>query len=557
MAGRYAMTRSRIGLATGIVALSAYSTYSCTKVVANESPSGEKPEQGPSRIRSAPRETTNVGPFSAWVWGSNKNDNLQPRSFNAPVLKGPRVTAYIPSTPLRDLALAEKYGAAVDVRGDVWIWGAGHFDDGVPSDKAALSLKGKNIESLAATDSKLYALSKHSGQIYGVSSKRSRQQLQPRQPERYPWWMLGLGAWFRQDPGVDYVQLVPAGGLSKGEKFTSLVSGSSHILALTNKGRAFSMATNTDGNSHMQLGLGIRRDIPVNEGRSPEDIRWTDTLNPIMSLNTVEIAQVAAGLKSSYFRMADGRVLAMGANNLGQLGIGALASVEVVPTPSEIVLARSYPGGITVKCTNIAAGGNNAFYTVERSNLDGTQTFVDLLAVGTGISGGLGNGLWSSASSSPVKVKSVSGLQEYSEALRSFIPLEIKAVSVGSSPTAHIFATLNTVTQSEQSGVLSNKYGDDVVAWGANVDYNLGTGKRSNVAVPQHLSPLAGKIDAESREASMTAGTLTPMPHSRLQLHTGQGDAYDLDGRLLKRNVKAAQVMYAGYNASASYWRAI
>jgi hypothetical protein len=239
MAGRYAMTRSRIGLATSIVALSAYSTYSCTKVVANESPSGEKPEQGPSRIRSAPRETTNVGPFSAWVWGSNKwvlhsyirtgprllidtcptrNDNLQPRSFNAPVLKGPRVTAYIPSTPLRDLALAEKYGAAVDVRGDVWIWGAGHFDDGVPSDKAALSLKGKNIESLAATDSKLYALSKHSGQIYGVSSKRSRQQLQPRQPERYPWWMLGLGAWFRQDPGVDYVQLVPAGGLSKGEK---------------------------------------------------------------------------------------------------------------------------------------------------------------------------------------------------------------------------------------------------------------------------------------------------------------------------------------------------
>ena len=72
MAGRYTMTRSRIGLATGIVALSAYGTYSCTKVVANESPSGEKPEQGPSRIRSAPRETTNVGPFSAWVWGSNK-----------------------------------------------------------------------------------------------------------------------------------------------------------------------------------------------------------------------------------------------------------------------------------------------------------------------------------------------------------------------------------------------------------------------------------------------------------------------------------------------------
>jgi hypothetical protein len=50
---------------------------------------------------------------------------------------------------------------------------------------------------------------------------------------------------------------------------------------------------------------------------------------------------------------------------------------------------------------------------------------------------------------------------------------------------------------------------------------------------------------------------LTPMPHSRLQLHTGRGDAYDLNGKLLKRNVKAEQVMYAGYNSSASYWRAL
>lgn len=51
-------------------------------------------------------------------------------------------------------------------------------------------------------------------------------------------------------------------------------------------------------------------------------------------------------------------------------------------------------------------GGNNAYYTVERgSTIDPAQRYVDLLAVGTGISGGLGNGLWSSASSNPVKVK--------------------------------------------------------------------------------------------------------------------------------------------------------
>jgi len=60
-----------------------------------------------------------------------------------------------------------------------------------------------------------------------------------------------------------------------------------------------------------------------------------------------------------------------------------------------------------------------------------------------------------------------------------------------------------------------------------------------------------------SPKTDFTEPQLTPMPHSRLQLHTGRGDAYDLDGKLLKRNVKAEQVMYAGYNSSASYWRAL
>jgi len=104
---------------------------------------------------------------------------------------------------------------------------------------------------------------------------------------------------------------------------------------------------------------------------------------------------------------------------------------------------------------------------------------------------------------------SVSGLQEYSETLKAFIPLEIKSVSVSSSPNAHIFATLNTVTQSEQSGVTDGLYGDDVCAWGGNADYQLGNGKRSNLAVPQHLPPITGKIDPATREASVNAGTVS------------------------------------------------
>ena len=230
---------------------------------------------------------------------------------------------------------------------------------------------------MAPTSRKLYALSSHSGEIYGLSSSRSEQDQQPRQPERYPWWMFGLGPLVKQSPGVDYVRLEAIGGLAAGEKyvgsllsalhdsylsvyftrtdrFTSLVSGKSHILALTSKGRTFSMATDLEGNSHSQL--GVRQPLPSGDETAARDIRWNTALNPITALTAVNIVQLAAGLKSSYFRMADGRVLGLGANTYGQLGLGSLASVEVVPVPSEIVLARSYPAGITVKCTNISAG---------------------------------------------------------------------------------------------------------------------------------------------------------------------------------------------------------
>lgn len=51
-------------------------------------------------------------------------------------------------------------------------------------------------------------------------------------------------------------------------------------------------------------------------------------------------------------------------------------------------------------------GANNTYFTVERSaTASPHMKYVDLLAVGSGLTGTLGNGLWSSANGSPVKVK--------------------------------------------------------------------------------------------------------------------------------------------------------
>jgi len=43
------------------------------------------------------------------------------------------------------------------------------------------------------------------------------------------------------------------------------------------------------------------------------------------------------------------------------------------------------------------------------------------------------------------------------------------------------------------------------------------------------------------------------MPHSRLQLHQTSANAYDLDGKLIKRNVKCEETVVAGWNASVLY----
>lgn len=51
---------------------------------------------------------------------------------------------------------------------------------------------------------------------------------------------------------------------------------------------------------------------------------------------------------------------------------------------------------------------------------------------------------------------------------------------------------------------------------------------------------------------------LSPMPHSRLQLHSGVADALNpLTGKVIKRGCKVEQQFVAGWNASAVYWKVV
>jgi hypothetical protein len=81
---------------------------------------------------------SDINPLTPLGWGSNRYLTLSPESSTS-VVKRPAPLAQLGATPLRDLVLAEKYGACVDAKGDLWFWGAGYD----PSGRIGRSLKGK------------------------------------------------------------------------------------------------------------------------------------------------------------------------------------------------------------------------------------------------------------------------------------------------------------------------------------------------------------------------------------------------------------------------------
>jgi hypothetical protein len=79
-----------------------------------------------------------ASPYTPLGWGNNRNLTLSADQQIAN-LKKPAPLTFIGATPLRDLVVAERYGACIDARGDCWMWGTGYD----PSGQVGRSLKGK------------------------------------------------------------------------------------------------------------------------------------------------------------------------------------------------------------------------------------------------------------------------------------------------------------------------------------------------------------------------------------------------------------------------------
>ena len=236
--------------------------------------------------------------------------------------------------------------------------------------------------------------------------------------------------------------------------------------------------------------------------------------------------------------------------------------MEYIPVPTEIPISRSYPSGTNITCVDIAAGtcflslcqssfplahhtynikgGDIAYFTVERSSNSPTaptnNKIMDVLACGMGQFGSLGNALYTQSQGNLVKVKTISGIQEFNERTQSLQPLTLKSISA--SPTHHTMLTLDT---------LDVRSGRDVWVWGLNSGYQLGlNGKRGNIPQPTPL-PSFGFAQGGATEVA-----------GRMMLRERTVDVLrDLQGNKVKKNAKVEQTAVAGWGCSALYWKVV
>lgn len=465
-----------------------------------------------------------------YAWGSNAGRVVAPDSTDT-FIKEPRRISFFDGQILRDLRLDSEVGVAVTESGDVLQWGVGYWGKAATAAKTVLSpvmtLKGKDIVKVALSNDRVIALSSK-GAVYSLPISKEDSQPSngaviaatsgPVEPSPGPnsssWFWSAPSGSGNAAPCVDssFRTLTPS-GLGWGEHVVDIRGGQEHVLLLTSKGRVFSAVSSfTSFPIKGQLG------VPgLNWETRPRD-RPLDTPHEIAGLKGIAAAKIATGDYHSLVLGRDGELYSFGDNSTGQLGIPASPSFPFSDAPVKVPVEKLYElpsnskavelagrdakeGYPRVKVTNIAAGGATSFFTVDVQEKgvggrkkDGILTSSDTWSCGSGIYGSLGTGKWVHISTTgPGRIRALSGLSEYNEALGALVPIRLAHIEVGAT---HASAVLDNATHvkapsSSQQNADVN-WGADTLWWGGNEYYQLGTGKRNNLSEPVHIAPLDG-----------------------------------------------------------------
>jgi alpha-tubulin suppressor-like RCC1 family protein len=436
-----------------------------------------------------------------WIWGSNAGKVVTPDS-NEAIVKAPRRLQYFNGQALRDLKLRHDFGAAINEAGNLVLWGGGLS----PTEPQPLEiLKDKDLVKLAVSADRVIALSSR-GLVYSIPVSRLDQLsgVKMDAAKTGSWFLPWFPLWSTSSPGgsepVNYRLLTPP-TLKSGERVVDIGSGMEHCLMLTSSGRVFSAAASTlEYPSKGQMGIaGLTWDT---RAVGPYDLPHQVPL-PTKS----RVVRIAAGDYHSAVLDQDGRMFVFGDNSFGQLGYAPTRARSFVDSPTELQASRLYDEAeYAPRITSIAAGGASTFFTVDanksakktswgfaKSNIP--QTTADVWACGNGVAGTLGTGKFMHSSPRPSKVKALSSVFEFDETTSRMVPIKLAQLSVGAT---HAAAVMDTTTKTSGTGDSSanTNFGRDVLFWGGNEYYQLGTGKRKNENTPVFVAGLNAAEDS-------------------------------------------------------------
>ncbi|KIW02819.1 uncharacterized protein PV09_05877 [Verruconis gallopava] len=426
-----------------------------------------------------------------YAWGSNSGRVVAPDS-NEKFIKTARRIPFFDGMLLRDMKLDRNFGAAIDEKGDLLQWGSGYKADFSVPEK---TLTGKNLRSLALSRDRIIALS-DDGAVYSVPASQDEQQSGTKPLEAS--WIPFLSS----RSAISYRNLTPT-NLTWGEKVSAIAGGLEHVLLMTSKGRLYSAAAgSSDFPRHGQLGIpGLTWSTrPPGAYDQPHEIR---------TLHGFKITSIAAGDYHSLASDKDGRVFAFGDNSFGQLGLDLNVESSIIDAPSLLPIQQAYAGTSQVpKVTGVAAGGNNSYFTIDATRVASSSSeesasskaklglvTADTWACGQGLWGNLANGRWTHVQSSLTKIPSLSGLFEYDEVKKRTIPIRLAHLSVGQTHAAAIMDNVTYLNASNKTSENDTNWGADIVFWGNNEYFQLGTGKRNNVSTPVYIQPLDQKAE--------------------------------------------------------------
>ncbi|EHY57404.1 hypothetical protein HRR83_002889 [Exophiala dermatitidis] len=431
-----------------------------------------------------------------YAWGSNTGKVVAPES-DEPYIKTPRRIPFFDNHLLRDLKLDRNFGAAILENGDLVQWGKAYSED---TSQPTVTLKGKDLKSIAISRDRIIGLAKN-GNVYSIPVSKADQENGPK-PRESSW----LPLWSSTSP-ISYRKLTPQ-NLGIGEKVTAISGGLEHVLLLTSAGRVFSAASSTEEYpSRGQLGVPGLTWLTRPAGSY-------DMCHELTTLKGFNIEKVATGDTHSLILDKEGRVFAFGDNLFGQLGFEFNPEAPYVDMPSLLPINKLYQGtNMVPKVTGISAGGQNSFFTIDATRVLGPaedpsdvrtlgRVTADTWACGQGIKGSLGNGRWTHVQDSLTKIPGLSGLFEYDEKKKAVVPIRLARMSIGSTHASAVMDNVTHLDANEKSSEDDTNWGADVLWWGGNEFYQLGTGKRNNVSTPQYIRPLdmASEIAAGRKE---------------------------------------------------------